>query len=278
MRVALMSVCSVALALLAGCGGARSEVSDPRLRTRTASTRSAVGALLRSRGPEPEQCTATLVAPNIVLTASHCLALRDRLQGGACDDTWVVLPASDGRPRETVACAAVLYATTLAGLDALEPDVALLRLAGASSRAPLALDTAPLGEGTFVTVLSVTAHPIYATTQRRVTRRCRVMGAGVATSMLGPAAAAVGWLNRCDIASGNSGSPVLDEHGAVRAVVHGGTPRGFGVTTPMTAALVRALARASSVRVNASTRIDAGPRPSRRPSWVGGRLAARRPE
>lgn len=204
----------------------------------------AVGAFLRARAPEPEQCTATLVAPTLVVTASHCLRPRDRVQGGGCDDTWIVLPAADDRPRESIACAGVVYATTLLTEDALEPDVALLRLARATSRVPLALDASALAEGTIVSVASVTPHPIYATVHHREARLCRVMEPARATSALGPAAATVGWLEGCRIEVGNSGSPVIDPSSAVRAIVHGGARGGIGVMTPVTPALMRALERA----------------------------------
>jgi hypothetical protein len=50
---------------------------------------------------------------------------------------------------------------------------------------------------------------------------------------LGSTAANVGWLESCPIARGNSGSPVLDYHGHIRAIVHGGTSlsSAFGVTS-----------------------------------------------
>jgi len=193
----------------------------------------AVGALLRAHGPEPEQCTVTLVAPTLVVTASHCLRRLDRVHGGACEDTWIVLPALNGLARETIACAAVVSASTLVETDALEADIALLRLASPASRAPLALDPTPLGQGEIVTVASVTPHPIYASSHRRVTRLCRVLEQEVAVAALGPEAAYVGWLEGCDIAAGNSGSPVLDARSAVRAIVHGGARGSIGVTTPI---------------------------------------------
>lgn len=203
----------------------------------------AVGALLRTRAPEPEQCTATLVAPTLVVTASHCLRTRDRVQGGDCSDTWIVLPAAGGQERESIACAGVVYATTLVAEDALEPDVALLRLARASERTPLVLDAEALVDGTIVEVASVTPHPIYATAHRRAARLCRVMEPARAALALGPAALAVGWLEGCDIQAGNSGSPVLDQSSRVRAIVHGGARGSIGVSTPVTGALVRALER-----------------------------------
>ena len=50
---------------------------------------------------------------------------------------------------------------------------------------------------------------------------------------LGAEAKNVGWLMNCPIARGNSGSPVIDYAGRVRAIVHGGTElsAGVGVTS-----------------------------------------------
>jgi len=45
----------------------------------------------------------------------------------------------------------------------------------------------------------------------------------------------VGWLASCPIAGGNSGAPVIDYDGQVRAIVHGGTSlhSQFGVTSTL---------------------------------------------
>jgi hypothetical protein len=127
----------------------------------------------------------------------------------------------------------VLAATEVVSDSALQPEHAVLQLVHASSRAPFTIEANPPEPGSIVTVASVTPHPIYGTSHALSTRLCRVMDSTPAERALGAAAADVGWLMNCPIARGNSGSPVIDYAGHVRAIVHGGTTlsAGVGVTS-----------------------------------------------
>lgn len=201
-----------------------------------ASCPSAVGMLVVEReAEEPERCTASLIAPDRALTASHCLAASDRHAGAACASTWIAFPETRDAAAEWIACASVLYAAAV-DEDALHQEHAVLQLARPVARAPLAIDASPPAPGSIVTVVSVTPHPIYASTHALATRLCRAIDSEPAERELGASAANVGWLARCPIARGNSGSPVLDYEGRIRAIVHGGTSvtSAFGVTSGLT--------------------------------------------
>ena len=201
----------------------------------SASCPDAVGMLVVDSGAsaEPERCTATLIEGDRVMTASHCLAPNERRAGATCARTWVLFPETTHAAAEAIACAHVVAATQLATQDALHQEHAILQLARASSRTALSVDPQPLEPGSIVTVVSVTPHPIYGCTHALSSRLCRVIDSSLAQRALGGAAANVGWLSNCPIAHGNSGSPVLDYEGRVRAIVHGGTARdsAFGVTS-----------------------------------------------
>ena len=196
---------------------------------------SAVGMLVVDEGEsqEPERCTATLIAPDRILTASHCLAASTRHTGAACSRTWIAFPDSKDARAEWVACDRVELAAPLLDESALHQEYAVLRLVRSVARAPLALDGSPPAPGSIVTVASITPHPIYGTTHLLTTRLCRAIGSEPAVAALGAGAAEVGWLAHCPIARGNSGSPVLDYDHKVRAIVHGGTSSSsaFGVTS-----------------------------------------------
>ncbi|HKU38692.1 MAG TPA: trypsin-like peptidase domain-containing protein [Polyangiales bacterium] len=203
----------------------------------TASCPDAVGMLVVDSNPpeEPERCTVTLIGSDRVLTASHCLAPHDRHAEGACPRTWVLFPETADARAEWIACRRVVAATEVVSDDALHPEHAVLQLERASARAPLVVAAQALEPGSIVTVASITPHPIYGTTHALATRLCRVIDSSPAERALGGAAADVGWLASCPIARGNSGSPVLDYHSRVRAIVHGGTAlsAGFGVTSAL---------------------------------------------
>jgi V8-like Glu-specific endopeptidase len=200
-----------------------------------ASCPEAVGMLVvdRSRVEEPGRCTVTLIRGDRALTASHCLALEDRRAGAACARTWVVFPATASSPGESIACGRVIEATQVASDSALQQERAVLQLVRASSRKPFTIEPQPPQPGSIVTVASITPHPIFGTSHALSTRLCRVIDSTPAERVLGAAAGDVGWLMNCPIARGNSGSPVIDYAGNVRAIVHGGTnlSAGMGVTS-----------------------------------------------
>lgn len=182
---------------------------------------------------EPERCTATLIAPDRILTASHCLAASARRSGSACPRTWISFPQAAGIAGEQVACARVEYAVPAIDESALQQEHAVLQLVRKVARTPLSIDATPPAPGSIVTVASVTPHPIYGTTHLLTTRLCRAIDASPAREALGASAENVGWLSSCPIARGNSGSPVLDYDQHIRAIVHGGTnlTSAFGVTS-----------------------------------------------
>jgi hypothetical protein len=186
--------------------------------------------------PLPERCTATLIAPDLVITASHCVAEGARRADASCAGAWMAFPSRDpGRDSEVewIACQRVLEVYTAPDASALHPEFARLELAAPSMRTPLLLDAEPVDEDSIVRVVSVTPHPIYPRVMSLDSQLCRSVANDPAVAALGEAATRVGWLSSCPIRGGNSGSPVLDRAGHVRAIVHGGTWATFamGVTS-----------------------------------------------
>ena len=172
---------------------------------------------------EPERCTATLVGPKVVLTASHCIAPAARHAGASCQGAWMLFAQTGVQAAQWVACERVLDAADVDDSHALRQEYALLQLADAPARPALQLDARPIEPGAIVTVVSVTPHPVYGASHWLAMRLCRVDTAERAIEVLGDDAGRVGWLSHCPIERGNSGSPVLSDDGRVRALVHGGT-------------------------------------------------------
>ncbi|MEM9187803.1 MAG: trypsin-like peptidase domain-containing protein [Myxococcota bacterium] len=186
----------------------------------------AVGMVVFPGPEEGERCTASLITPNQMVTASHCLPADRRRPGASCADAWIGFP---GRPAEWVRCDEVVRAHMTDDEQALRTDVAILRLESLVERTPLVVDRTTLPIGDVVTVTSVTPHRVYRSQHFVDSQHCRVHSSDRAEEYFGPDAALVGWLGDCPIERGNSGSPVLDRDGRLRAVVHGGSHPFFGI-------------------------------------------------
>ena len=177
----------------------------------------------------PARCTGTLIAPDRVLTASHCLTTP------TCLGAWITFPATETRPEGFAHCAWVLAQDPDDADAVLLEDWAILQLDRPIDRPVATLDHTPVAPGTIVTVASVTPHPIYDSRHELEGRLCRVETSEAAEARLGAGARRVGWLSGCPIEPGNSGSPVLDAEGRLRALVHAGSHPvfGIGVTTAL---------------------------------------------
>jgi hypothetical protein len=213
----------------------------PRLDVRCgepASCPEAIGMLVAPGRELPERCTAVLVGPTRVLTASHCVT-PVLGEAATCEGTWVAFPVAGDHGMTWRRCARVVEASMLPDDGVLRRDVAVLELDEAVARLPLALAPEPPTEGRVVPVASVTPHRIYATQHEVAVRLCRVGWVADAEPHVGPDAARVGWLRDCPIYPGNSGAAVLDAEGRLAAIVHGGSHPffGVGVTTPVTSVL-----------------------------------------
>lgn len=189
--------------------------------------------LARAAEPEAQRCTVSLIAPDRVITASHCLRPEERVAGASCRGEWVAFPGEDGAPMEWVACSEVERANAVDESSVMRNDVAVLRLAHAVPRPVLEVDPRPPEEGSIVTIVAVRPHPIYSSQHEIEGRRCRVATRQSASEVFGEQARAVGWLMNCPSQPGNSGSPVLDARGRIRALMHGGSApiHGVGVTS-----------------------------------------------
>ena len=144
--------------------------------------------------PNPSAARRRCIDANRALTASHCLAPAERHAGASCARTWIAFPQTADAPAEWIACARVVAATETVDESALHEEHAVLQLARASARAPLAIDPSPPEPGSIVMVVSVTPHPIYGSTHALSTRLCRAIDSTPAQGELGNSAANVGWL------------------------------------------------------------------------------------
>ena len=234
-------VCLVA-ALVTGVGSATAETSglEPLTRRDQLLGWEAVGRIDMDRG---SFCTGTLVAPDLVLTAAHCV-MDD--QGKPIDPSAMTFQAGYAEG-VAIARASVLRTVADPGYDPTSPvsaenvrhDVALLQLAQpipAAVAAPYSV--AEPGKGQAVSVVS------YADGRAEMLswqRECAVLERGeglIATN--------------CDVTFGASGAPVFDRTGArprIVAIISAGGPtdRGqiaYGMELPAALRALKALLQA----------------------------------
>jgi hypothetical protein len=110
----------------------------------------AVGELVTYSSLGVRYCTASLVAPDLVLTASHCVPWENVTRAnsviGGC---WVRWPAAKGNENqgEIIPCSAIAEASVLSARaeDLVMPDFAFVRLRRPSSRKALPIQARTSG-------------------------------------------------------------------------------------------------------------------------------------
>ena len=187
---------------------------------------------IRSHG-NLTQCTAFLVSDHAMLTNSHCIPaeLKARLRTGAvnCSDSLTaIFPRAAGFSEERVRCSKVVMAsqiTTRLDADfAQRPDYALFTLERSLKRTPFRMSRAGLPDGIKLTsfvVDPVSGHGLGGNLRKKT---CAARQNSVVAPSFIQDKASVGVFDRCQISSGNSGSPAIDESGHVRAIVHAALP------------------------------------------------------
>lgn len=255
-RVAL-APCAIACAgsLPGGCGAPPTE---PPLSTLTPAlldaapddSTTAVGGLVRLHGAAWEVCTATLIAPNLILTARHCVAeVLGTTDAGDVDcatttfgPAWpahqihfsvdpVLGPASDWHlateitvPPEDSYCGNDLAVVRLDRPVSLQSAAPLMpSLHTGADRLPV--EAAPYAAVGYA-ALDDGPTPVY---RRRRADGLQVACAGVACGWPGAVLGAE-WVGATGVCDGDSGGPAIDADGAVIGIASRGAA---GCATPV---------------------------------------------
>ena len=164
-------------------------------------------------------CTGTLVAPDLVLTAHHCL--KPIGQGDWADPGKVHFLAGYARGEFSAH-------RTAAGYIPLGPDSVLVRLT-----APIDLPVLPIYDGPLPATGAVLAQAGYSSD------RAHVLSVDAACSFLGTRSGGR-WRHDCRAVSGDSGSPLLIDRpdGLSIAAIHIGRIDGTGDAEPVSASQI----------------------------------------
>jgi hypothetical protein len=166
-------------------------------------------------------CTAFLIAPDLVMTNSHCIPEDLKRPGSDCmDRIRILFPAGSSGVGESLACSHVLKASNLEITEnRANEDFAFLELARASSRSPLEVSTE--GVTDHLSLLNVRMDPTSDTepegviTQDHCTAIQKTQVVPTFDDPIGPLIT----FGDCETRHGNSGSPLIGPDGKVHAIL-----------------------------------------------------------
>lgn len=177
--------------------------------------------------PNTTMCAFTLVAPDVALTAAHCLPPEMRREGASCATTRFFFPATDIHPAQQAGCARVLQVSSVGPphVDILREDIAVLRLDRSIPRRPAQLTNRGLNDHERVTI----NYPVDVSTNREAhtydfiihSMSCDAVHDSVYAPGVDGPSAIVQTLGACATRPGSSGAGIVNSVGDVAAVLEG---------------------------------------------------------
>jgi hypothetical protein len=177
--------------------------------------------LLLAADDAPHGCTASLVAPDILMTNAQCLYPLQLSAASDCSGrVWVKFPAIGGLPAETEECSTILKTTPYVESENNQIDYAFLKLKSPAHRLPLALNFSGFQDQQLLSLFkvdfSMIGNQITGVMGREV---CRSVQNSILLPGFTYAESPLVSVAECDVGAGNTGAPLLDERGQLRGVV-----------------------------------------------------------
>ncbi|WP_408097588.1 trypsin-like serine protease [Peredibacter sp. HCB2-198] len=166
-------------------------------------------------------CTGFLVNENTVATSSSCLPSLLRLVGQDCGrDVFFFFPKTSNRPAEKVGCKQVLQASQLDGNDPIlwRDNVSFLQLSSPlTNRRQVGISREGIANGKEYQTWFVDQQDEYTAIIRR--EYCEAAHNTYINPLASNLSSPSMVFNNCTLKNGNTGAPILDSKGKVRAVV-----------------------------------------------------------
>ncbi len=193
----------------------------------TAQCPDSVAQMVMVAGPKLGVCTATLIAPDVAITNSHCFDIEPGLAPASICSKGAALIFASASPsgREVVECESVIIKSKIGGegeKDFSNPDYMVLKLKRSLSRKFETIDTQGLEDG--LQVIAKKVNPEGRGVGRLVVDNCEIMHGTFLTPGSDNKLSPVHTMANCTVMSGNSGSSVFDRSGKIRGLVFAGIP------------------------------------------------------
>jgi hypothetical protein len=168
-------------------------------------------------------CTASLIAPDILATNSHCIPEDLKSSGSDCSGRlWINFPSISDYKASRIECEKIISASKIPpeGSHDVAPDYAFIRLKSASDRTVLSISHDGFQDGALYSLLKIDP-----TFQDHVPQgvlnqtNCKALLGTAALARADRAGAPLMALAECDVIHGNSGSPILDSSGKMHGLI-----------------------------------------------------------
>ncbi len=170
-------------------------------------------------------CTATLIAPDIAITNSHCFDIdANTSPSQLCErGAFLVFPSSSPSGREIAECGSVMTKSKIASTadkNFRNPDYMVLKLKKPLKRAYEQLDYQGLPNG--IKLVAKKVNPKGRGLGELVFDTCEILHNTFFLPAAGNVESPVHVMGSCEVMGGNSGSSLFDDNGKVRGLVFAG--------------------------------------------------------
>ena len=169
-------------------------------------------------------CTASLIAPDTVITNRHCFIKEQTKPGDDCSNIFVKFPKVREFDEEISQCQEIVFRPSLQPKNDQEKvqnlDVAIIRLTKVTNRPILKVNNEGFKNNEWVTIHRFTTQESGSYLEAL---HCPVIQDAALTPFMSLAShpySAFVYLADCPIVESNSGSPILDSHSQIKAVVN----------------------------------------------------------
>jgi len=177
-----------------------------------------VAQLLMTDGTLVRACTAELIAPDKMVTNSHCFGEPEQNDNPdqLCKNATVIFPSNSAGGSERAHCAKILVKSDITEKDYRQPDYAVFQLDRSFRRAYAHVSRAGLADGE--KVYSARINPNFSGYGTVVAAECTVVHRSFFRPQATSDTDAIEITRGCRSIAGNSGSAVTDAQGNIKAL------------------------------------------------------------